>query len=235
MSDVAFVAGATGYTGRAVVAALRERGIETVGHVRPGSSALSQAREQFEASGARVDTTAWELDAMAQTLASVRPTLVFALLGTTRRRAAQEGVGASEAYERVDFGLSKLLLDACKRSAPRARFVYLSSLGVTENTSNPYLAARANMEAALRACEQPWTIARPSFITGPDREESRPAERMSAAAADALLTVAGWLGGRGLRDRYQSMDATTLAHGLVRVALDPEAAGVVVEADALRG
>ena len=234
MSERAFVAGATGYTGRAVVAALCEQGVDTVAHVRPKSSSLEAMRERFEAHGARVDTTAWELDAMVDTLRELSPTVVFALLGTTRKRAASEGMDAVQGYEAVDYGLTKLLLDACAKAAPDARFVYLSSLGVTDGTRNAYLSARARIEAALREGGQPYTIARPSFITGPDRSEERPGERMGAAMADAMLRAAGWFGAHGLRDRYRSMDATTLAAGLVRAAFDPQAAGAVLEADALR-
>ncbi len=234
MSERAFVAGATGYTGRAVVAALRERGVETVAHVRPNSSALDSMRARFEAHGATVDTTAWQADAMAATLRARMPTVVFALLGTTRRRAAAEGMDGVQGYERVDYGLTKLLLVACRDAVPDARFVYLSSLGVTDGTRNAYLSARARVEAALREGGQPYTIARPSFITGPDRTEDRPGERMGAAMADAMFRAVGWFGAQGLRARYRSMDATTLAAGLVRAAFDPDAAGTVLEADALR-
>ena len=38
----AFVAGSTGYTGRALVQALRRQDIATVAHVRPGSRALEE-------------------------------------------------------------------------------------------------------------------------------------------------------------------------------------------------
>lgn len=234
MSDRAFVAGATGYTGRAVVAALRARGVETAAHVRPDSSSLAQWQTRFEAEGASVDTTAWDRAAMTSTLRERAPTVVFALLGTTRRRAADEGMDAVAGYEAVDYGLTKCLLDACAEAVPQARFVYLSSLGVKEGTRNPYLAARARVEAALRSGSQPYTIARPSFITGPDRDESRPGERMGAAVGDAMLTAVGWFGGARVRDRYRSMDAATLAQGLVRAAFDPQAAGAVLDADALR-
>ena len=228
------MAGATGYTGQAVVAALRERGLDTVAHVRPDSASHDRWVERFEGLGAQVDSTPWELDAMRDTLARLEPTAVFALLGTTRRRAAGEGMAATEAYARVDYGLTKLLLDACGQGAPTARFVYLSSLGGQEGTRNPYLAARVRVERALRDGSQPYTIARPSFITGPDREDDRPAERVTAALADAMLTAAGWFGARRLRARYHSMDAATLAAGLVRAAFDPQAEGAVLEAGALR-
>ncbi len=235
MTERAFVAGATGYTGQAVVAALLERGVETHAHVRPDSKSLDRWRERFEALGATVDNTAWEAEAMAKTLADLQPTAVFSLLGTTRKRAAGEGMGAEEAYETIDYGLSVLLLEACTKAAPQARFVYLSSLGVRDDTRNPYLSARARVERKLRDGTQPHTIARPSFITGPDRAEDRPAERMGAAVGDALLTAVGWFGGKGIRDRYSSMNAATLGAGLVRAAFDPAAENAVLETEALRG
>ena len=48
---VAFVAGATGFTGREVVAELVRRGVRTLAHVRPDSSRLDEWRERFEAMG----------------------------------------------------------------------------------------------------------------------------------------------------------------------------------------
>jgi len=234
MSEHAFVAGATGYTGQAVVAELRKRGVKTTAHVRPDSSSMARWTDRFEGLGAAVDTTAWELDAMTATLTALQPTVVFALLGTTRRRAASEGMDGNAGYERIDYGLSKLLLDGCHSAAPQARFVYLSSLGVKEGTRNPYLSARARVERDLRDSGQPFTVARPSFISGPDRDEDRRAERAGAAVADAVLAAAGWLGATRTRDRFASMDAATLASGLVRAAFDPTAKGAVLEADALR-
>lgn len=234
----AFVAGATGYTGRAVVEELRRRGVATVAHIRPGSSSLAEARRRFEELGADVDTTPWEPEAMGTTLRRLRPTLVFSLLGTTRKRARGEGMAAEEAYERIDYGLTALLVDAAAGSDPRPRFVYLSAVGVepdSEPTSgNAYLKARARAEAKLRASGLPFMIARPSFVTGPDRRESRPLERIAAAAADALLEAAARLGARRLRDRYASLDATTLARALVTAALDPPSDAAVLEAPALR-
>lgn len=230
----AFVAGATGYTGRAVVEALRARGIETVAHVRPDSSRKAEFQARFGALGATVDHTPWEAEAIGETLRRVQPTLVFALLGTTRARARNEGMAATQAYARVDYGLTKWLIDAASTCRPQPRFVYLSAAGVAADARGAYVAARARSEAALRGSELPWTIARPSFITGSDRDESRPLERVGAAVGDGLLAVAGLLGGRRLRERYRSTDATTLARGLVRVALDPAFERRIAESEDLR-
>ncbi len=230
----AFVAGATGYTGRATVAALRERGIETVAHVRPDSPRLPEFRAQFEALGADVDVTPWEPEAMAASLRRWQPSLVFALLGTTRKRARGEGMAATQAYARVDYGLTRWLVDAAAACGSRPRFVYLSAIGVRPDARNPYFAARARAEAALRDSGLPWTIARPAFITGADRQEPRAAERAAAVVGNAALAVVGLLGGGRVRDRYRSMDATVLARGLVRVALDPAFVDRVVLPEALR-
>ncbi|HWB81384.1 MAG TPA: NAD(P)H-binding protein [Nannocystaceae bacterium] len=230
----AFVAGATGYTGRAVVAELRARSIETVAHVRPDSTRLGEHRERFAALGASVDTTPWEAEQIGETLRRVKPTIVFALLGTTRSRARAEGMAAQQAYARVDYGLTKWLIDAAATCSPKPRFVYLSAAGVTAQSKNAYIAARARAEATLRDSGVPWTIARPSFITGSDREDERPLERFAAAVGDGVLAVAGVLGASKLRARWRSTDATTLAQGLVRVGLDPEFVDRVARSEDLR-
>jgi uncharacterized protein YbjT (DUF2867 family) len=234
VSRTAFVAGATGYTGRAVVEELRRRGLETVAHVRPGSSSLETLGPRFEALGARVDTTPWEPEAMRATLAGLRPTVVFALLGTTAKRAKGEGMESEEAYERVDYGLTALLIDAAAALPEPPRFLYLSSLGAEPGTKNAYLAARVKAEAKLRESGLPHTVARPSFVTGSDREESRPMERTAAVVADAALAFAGLLGATSLRDRYSSLAAAALAKALVAAGLDPACDGRVLDAARLR-
>lgn len=162
---------------------------------------------------------------MAATLARLSPTVLFALLGTTRTRAHRAGKRPARAYEEVDYGLTALLLRATRAAAPDARFIYLSALGAA-SPRGAYMEARARAERDVRESGLAYVIARPSFITGPDREEARPMERSAAAALDAMLWLAGRLGLRQLRERYRSTDAATLADTLVRLALDPSAGGV---------
>jgi hypothetical protein len=80
----------------------------------------------------------------------------------------------------------------------------------------------------------PYVIARPSFITGPDRRESRPGERIAAKVTDRVLALAGHLGAASLRDRYVSMSARTLARALVAFAFDEAESELVVETEELR-
>jgi nucleoside-diphosphate-sugar epimerase len=231
----AFVAGATGYTGRALVAELRARGIATVAHVRPDSPRLAAWREHFAAIGATVDATPWEPDAMADAMARHRPDAVFALLGTTRRRGSSaRAAGAREDYDTVDYGLNAMLLRATVRGAPGARFVYLSALGVGPHGRGGYLRARWRLEQELRASGLDFTIIRPAFITGPDREERRPAERAASIAIDSLLRLLRRLGVRQPYLRFHSLTATELASAIARHAFDPASAGTELRPESLR-
>ncbi len=233
MSHVAFIGGATGYTGRALVPALRARDVQVWAHVRPDSSRLDELRRALSADGAQVDATEWDEAAMTDRLRELSPTFVFSLLGTTRNRAKSEGRDAVAAYEAVDYGLTMLLYRATAAGAPRARFVYLSAAGLGEDPKNPYMNVRWRVEQALRAGETPYTIVRPSFITGPDRE-GRPMERAGAVVADGLLSVVGALGGRRLAGRYKSLTAAQLAEGMARQVLDPASAGKILHTEDLR-
>src|SRR5882672_5667836 len=97
----AFVAGATGYTGREVVRALVVRGVAASAHVRPNSPQLDALTREFAAEGATLDTTSWDGAALTATLTRLRPSVVFALLGTTRARvhAARQAGAPAESYD----------------------------------------------------------------------------------------------------------------------------------------
>lgn len=241
---IGFVAGATGYVGTAVVRRLVARGDAAVAHVRPDSSRRAEWEARFRALGATPDATPWDEDALAATLARVRPDAVFACLGTTRKRGAEAarrgGPADAESYEAVDYGLTMRLHRAAARAAAETghapRFVYLSAVGVGPSARGAYLQVRWRAEREIAAGALPWTVARPSFITGPDRPESRPAERLGAVAVDALVAPLRLLGAtRATADRWRSTTADELAAALVRLAADPAGVGRVVEGDGLRG
>ena len=233
--QIAFVAGATGYTGREVVRALVARGVRTVAHVRPDSRRLDEWRQRFETMGAAVDSSPWGDAEMVNTLSTLQPTHVFSLLGTTRARRRESAARgeAAESYEAIDFGLTAMLIRASVASGSKPRFIYLSALGVREHASNPYLSARWRAESLLRASGLPYTIARPSFITGPGRDEARPLERVSAAVANGVAAVARVVGADRLAGSLHSLTGAELADGLVRHAFDASAENATVGSDEL--
>lgn len=63
-------------------------------------------------------------------------------------------------YERVDVGLTLMLLEAALAAGNRPRFVYLSAAGVRGlHDGNAYIRARRRVEAAVQASGLPFTIA----------------------------------------------------------------------------
>jgi uncharacterized protein YbjT (DUF2867 family) len=231
-APVTFVAGATGYTGRAAVELLCGVGVRTVAHVRPGAPRADDWVAAFGALGADVDRTPWEPAAMRATLARLRPDHVFALLGTTRRRAAAEGI--ADAYETIDYGLTAMLRDAAISCGASPRFTYLSAMGADESSGNKYVAVRGRMERELREGPLPWLVAQPAFVSGSDRAESRPMERAFSLTLDALLGAVALVGLGSVRDRYASLTGRQLARGLVRLALDDRHGRRLADARALR-
>lgn len=220
-SPVAFVAGATGFVGRAVVAELVKRGVLTYAHVRPDSRDLDGWRRKFAELGphCKADATAWDEKELTATLRERGVTHVFCLIGTTRGRAKKDGV-TGDIYEVVDVGLTRKLAAAASACGTRPRLLYLSSVGASARSSSAYLRARARAEALVQGAGVPWLIARPSMIVGPGREDSRPMERAAGAVGDGLLAVVGLFGGKKTRAAYRSTTPPVLAGALVRGALD---------------
>jgi len=215
------VVGATGYVGRDVVSAAMAAGHAVIAHVRPASASGDRASAEFAARGVRVIRTPWTGEAWRHALEVEAPERIFLLLGTFagRARTARSGGGdASQAT--VDLGLTILVLHAAQVGAPEAGVVYLSALGASP-TGNEYLKVRATVEAALARGSNPFTLVRPSFITGPDRVESRPGERVGAILADAAGSMLRLVGRRGLAARLGSITGGDLAAILVGLAAAP--------------
>jgi NADH dehydrogenase len=216
----AFVLGATGFVGREVVRQLCVRGAKTIAHVRPDSKSLAEWRTKLAGLGAEVDTTPWDVAAMAARFRTTRPAQIYVLIGTTRSRARTDAVSGN-IYEAIDLGLTRLAVDAARASEQQPRIVYLSSVGADPRARSAYLAARGRAEEVVTSSGLPWVIARPSIITG-ERDDGRLGERGAAVIGDGLLAVAGVFGGKQLRARYRSTTPDILASALIRLGEAPE-------------
>jgi nucleoside-diphosphate-sugar epimerase len=216
----AFVLGATGFVGREVTRQLCVRGTKVFAHVRPDSKQLTEWRDKLGALGAEVDTTAWDAAAMAARFRELAPSEIYVLIGTTRSRAKADSVDG-DIYGAIDFGLTKIAVDAARASERKPRMVYLSGIGASASARGAYMRARGKAEDYVRESGLPWVIARPAIITG-DRDESRIGERSAAIIGDGLLAVARVFGGKRLRERYRSTTPDILASALIRLAEAPE-------------
>ena len=168
--------------------------------------------------------------ALAARWREIKPTQIYILIGTTRAKAKADAVQGN-IYETVDYGLTKLAVDAARGSEVTPRIVYLSSVGADAKARSAYLSWRGKAEDAVKGSGLPWVIARPSIITG-ERDDSRMGERTAAVVGDGLLAVAGVFS-RGLRARYRSTTPDVLASALIRIGEAPEH-DLVVDGDALR-
>ena len=225
----ALVIGATGYVGRHVVEGLRRDDIATTAHVRPGSSRAGLAAG-FEGDGAGVEHAALEVEPLRDVMRSLAPTHVFLCHGTTAKRARAEGI--EDPYETVDVGVTRIVVDAARGAEDPPRLVYLSSMGA--GGRGAYLAARGKAEQLIRDSGLSFTLCRAPLITGPDRDEGRPLERVGAALSGPTLRLLGALGLRRLRGRYHPMDAREVAEGLIRSGFHHMTIDRVVLADELR-
>jgi uncharacterized protein YbjT (DUF2867 family) len=215
------IAGASGYVGQHVARLACDHKHDVIAHVRPDSRSGDTAAKSLRNSGCRIVRTPWTEPAWHDLLASERPDRLLLLIGTTAartREAARAGV-ADASQKAVDLGLTELALSAAAHSAPDTGVLYLSALGASA-TGNEYLRVRATIEATLLRGSNPFTVVRPSFITGTDRGEARFGERWGARGVDAMCAILRAFGARRQAGRLASITGAGLAMILLTLAED---------------
>lgn len=213
VEQLAFVAGATGPTGRAVVEELLERGIPTIAHIRQDHTDLDEWREWFTSRGATIDLTAYEQIDISSTLAKLKPSLVFCLLGSNPSRMGRKSGGRYnpfiDGYEAVDNGLATMLMRASSSSGSNPRFILASAVGADETSSIEMLAAKGKAEAFLEKSSLRYTGIRIATLIGTPVEERR------RGKWDRFLATLG------LADETYDITPEEAARLLVEIALDP--------------
>lgn len=204
----AIVIGATGLTGRALVAQLARdaRYTRVIACVRKPTEfearvvthrvdfdALIKSPEAFVRSFAKLDIT---------------PTIhAFCCLGTTIKAA-----GSQEAFRCVDFD-SVVAFARAMKSLDVAHFGVISALGAARHSRVFYSRTKGEMEAAVIALGMRSThIVRPSFLDG-KRSEQRFGERIGIVFTHALGPVL-----RGPLRRYRVVHVDAVAATLIRHA-----------------
>ena len=208
----AWVFGASGLTGQAIVKSLRKAGIETCAHIRPNSSSYPHVAPDFEACGAEIHVLPWDSHAIGRAFERQPPQFVFLALGTTKARARADGEG----YMEVDYGYTKLVIDKVLTEHPSSKLIYISAI---PGGASAYFRVRTQIEAMLLESGANVLIARPSLIIG-DRLDERPWERRAAWLMDGFLSGLRGLGLGSASDKFRSMTGETLGAGVVQLCLE---------------
>ena len=151
---IAFVAGATGYTGRALLEELARN--ETTWTARP------HARSAGKLDGAVVCDPR-DVEALTEGMRGCDA--VVQLIGTVRANFAEGD------YEDIDYGTTVALGEAA-RAAGVPRLLLLSSVGAGKPRGR-YLQVKRKTEAWVEASGLEYTIVRPSFIVGQGRRSAQ--------------------------------------------------------------
>jgi len=149
-----FIAGASGFMGRRLSAELLERGHSVCALVRPGSEhRVAAGCEVVVADPFRPDSYAAALagcDTFVQLVGVAHP---------SPAKAAQ--------FRSIDLASAMASLAAARQAGVR-HFVYVS-VAQPAPVMRAYIAARAEVEAAIRASAISATVLRPWYVLGPGR------------------------------------------------------------------
>ena len=211
--DPMFVTGGTGYLGRALIEALRERGYMVHALVRPGSEAKLPS--------AALPVIGNALD--ASTFASTIPrgaTLVH-LVGTPHPSPAK----AAE-FRRVDLASIRATTAAAQRAG--ARHLIYVSVAHPAPVMRAYIAARQEGESLVVASGIPATILRPWYVLGPGH-------RWPYLLAPLYATLRWLPATRGGAERLGLVTRRAMIAALVRAVETPPPEGVrIVEVPEIR-
>ncbi|HEY7730707.1 MAG TPA: NAD-dependent epimerase/dehydratase family protein [Gaiellaceae bacterium] len=201
------VTGAAGFVGRHAVRALAERELRVRALVRDvgGAGAL----DGVDCELVRGDMT--DSESLRAAVAGCETVVHLAAILT----------GSARDFERVMTQGTRDLLDAA-RAAGVSRFVHMSALGTTRETSGlvPYYGAKWAMEESVRACGIPSAILRPSFVFGPDGGALPRFARIARLAPVTPIVGPG-------TQRLQPIWVDDVAAYLAAAVLDASRAGLV--------
>lgn len=160
---VAFIAGATSFTGRAIAHQdAAKHGVELRLQVRPGSRNTSALGDDNRIVRVSLD----EPDALSESMRGCDA--VVQLIGTIKDRFSVDGD-----YEKVDYNTTVQLLAAAKTAGVK-HFLLLSSVGAGVGVGS-YLAWKKKTEQKVIESGIGYSLVRPSAFAGDDKFTERKA------------------------------------------------------------
>jgi uncharacterized protein YbjT (DUF2867 family) len=209
----AWVAGATGLVGQALVSQL-------LAHSRVGRvTALvrkSSGREHEKLHEREVN-----FDRLKAELLGAHSTHVFCCLGTTMAQA-----GSQEAFRRVDYEYPLAVAEIAAAAKAEA-FLVVTAIGADPGSSTFYSRVKGELERDLAKLNlRGLRIFRPALLLG-KRNERRTGEQLGIALARPLSAFMV-----GPLRKYRPIEAASVARAMVTVALNPpQEATTVYESD----
>ena len=148
---------------------------------------------------------------------------VFCCLGTIIKKA-----GSQEAFRRVDFEYVVEMAELAQRSGVK-KFLVISSLGASIDTSNFYLRTKGEMEDAVIKSGIPAVIIlQPSMLLGKRNEF-----RMGELIGKALMQVFNFML-FGKMKKYRAIRALDVAKAMVRLAKEDNTGVMKIESDQIQ-
>ena len=210
----AWVVGATGLVGRALIGGLlAEPKVEQVTAI---------VRRPLDRKHPKLTEVRVDFDRLEEELRGRTATHAFCCLGTTIKKA-----GSQAAFYRVDHDYP-LAFGRAALAAGVKKFLVVTALGADPRSSIFYNRVKGELEEHLAGLDLPELHAlRPSLLMG-EREERRPAEAIAMALAKPLgrLMI-------GPLARYRPIEGSEVARALLWLALDdhPRALVTMHESD----
>lgn len=152
----------------------------------------------------------------------VKGDVLFCCLGTTIKTA-----GSKEEFKKVDYAYPLAFAKVAKQNGLK-KFILISSIGATNNTSNFYLKVKGDIEKELEKLKfESLIIVRPSMLLG-NRKEFRLGEfigKMVMKLVSVLFI--------GKFKKYKAIEATTVAKAMIVLSLSDLAGVSVIQSDRL--
>ncbi|MEM4311109.1 MAG: NAD-dependent epimerase/dehydratase family protein [Nitrososphaerales archaeon] len=157
------IAGASGFIGRNLSKLAKERGYRVLGLVRS-----EESKRKIEGLCSMVKVVDFfDINSLEKAIKNCE--IVYHFIGISRE-------SKDETFEKVNFLLTKLMLEACKRVRVK-RFITNSGLGVANYNKNPFVTNRYFLSKLMaekiimeKSDEVSYTIFRPSYILGEEDE-----------------------------------------------------------------
>lgn len=163
-----------------------------------------------------------DFDLIYKSTELVKGDILFCCLGTTIKTA-----GSKEEFKKVDYAYPLAFAKIAKQNGLK-KFILISSIGATSNTSNFYLKVKGDIEKELEKLKfESLVIVRPSMLLG-ERKEFRLGELIGKAVMNLVSIFF-----IGKFKKYKAIEARTVAKAMVELSVSDLAGVSIVQSDKL--